>query len=136
MVIMTKQIACSLLLSLGLPVLAHAESIELHCVYTEATFNAAYMSQPETRDCPQNRCFYDLRFDTDGTVGSVNEVAGYLLKVDGNHFQLERRVRNRVVGGEDLASFSINGQDLSYTSVKSTSPGVSLTTAGQCQIIE
>ncbi len=133
---MTKSTLCGLLLAMGLPGLALAEPMALRCLYTEVSFSAAYMSQPQTRGCPQGRCFYELRFDTAGTSGSVNAVEGYELRVDASHFQLQRQARNRIVAGTDSANFSINRQDLSYRSHKSTPPGVTLETAGQCQPIE
>ncbi|MEH6470955.1 MAG: hypothetical protein V7752_06855 [Halopseudomonas sp.] len=133
---MSKLTACSLFLAASLPSLAMAEPIALRCVYTQASFNAAYMSQAETRACPQSRCFYDLRFDTESGTGSVNAVEGYALTIDDSRYQLDRQAKNVIVGGVDSASFTVNRQDLRYSSIKSTPPGVSLETVGQCQPVE
>ena len=136
MLTMIKCTTYSLFIVICLPTWAVAEPLALRCVYTQASFNAPYMSQPETRICPQGRCFYDLRFDTQGTGGSVNAVEGYLLRVDDTGYQLQRQARNRIVEGMDSASFRVNKEDLSYRSIKSTPPGVRLKTTGQCQTIE
>ncbi|MFT5722135.1 MAG: hypothetical protein ACI9W6_002459 [Motiliproteus sp.] len=132
---MTKLTVFSLFLVISLPGFAVAEPLALRCVYTRVTFDAPHMSGPETRVCPQERCVYALRFDTEAAQGSVNGVEGYLLTVDDRHFTLRRQARNRIVGGVDSAYFSVNRNDLSYLSRKSTPPGVSLETRGQCQPI-
>ena len=133
---MTKTMACGLLLLISLPGLTLAEPMALRCVYTEVQFSAPYMSQPETRACPENRCFYELRFDTAGNLGSVNAVEGYELTVDEGFFQLQRQVKNVIVSGTDSGSFRVNSADLSYRSHKTTPPGVMLETTGQCQSID
>ncbi|MFT6915506.1 MAG: hypothetical protein ACJAWL_001815 [Motiliproteus sp.] len=134
--IMRKFTAFGLLLVIGLPGLAVAEPLALRCVYTSVTFNTPYLNRPETRECPEERCVYALRFDTEGTSGSVNAVEGYLISVDDRHFRLRRQARNRIVGGFDRASFSVKRNDLSYRSRKSTPPGVTLETSGQCHPVQ
>ncbi|MEH6824180.1 MAG: hypothetical protein V7629_09760 [Motiliproteus sp.] len=134
---MTKLTTCCLLLAASVPVLAIAEPIALRCVYTEVSFSAAYMSQPETRACPQSRCYYELRFDSAGAAeGRVNDVGGYTVTVEDSRYRLVRQAKNIVVGGMDRASFSINRDDLSYSSSKSTPPAVVLETSGQCQPVQ
>ena len=128
---MTKYTVCGLLLATSLAV--QAEPMALRCGYTQATYDAAYMSQPETRDCPTGRCYYDIRFDSAGAMGSVNGVDGYALTVSDASFQLDRQAHNIVVGGTDTASFTINRDDLSYQGSKTTPPGVTVMTQGQCQ---
>ena len=120
-------------LLLALPALTLAEPMALRCSYTEASFNASYMDKAETRACPKDRCYYDLRFDTDTGSASVNGVEGYTLKVTEAHYQLGRQKRNIIVGGTDRDNFVVNQADLSYSSIKSTQPGVTLKTNGQCQ---
>ncbi|MEH6651410.1 MAG: hypothetical protein V7707_15395 [Motiliproteus sp.] len=128
-----KLSVASLLLTVTCSTLATAEPMALRCSYTQASFNASYMTQPESRVCPQDRCYYDLRFDTDSGSAAVNAATDYSLTVSDSHFQLDRQKRNIVVGGIDEDQFMINRQDLSYSSRKSTPPGVTLETVGQCQ---
>lgn len=128
-----KLSVASLLLTATCSSLATAEPMALRCSYTQASYGAAYMAQPESRACPQDRCYYDLRFDTDNGSASVNAATDYSLTVSDSHFQLDRQKRNIVVEGIDKDQFLVNRQDLSYSSRKSTPPGVTLETAGQCQ---
>ena len=120
-------------LLLALPALTLAEPIALRCSYVTASFNASYMDKAESRSCPKDRCYYDLRFDTSTGSASINGVEGYALTVTDKDYQLDRQKRNIVVGGIDRDHFVVNQTDLSYSSIKSTPPGVTLTTNGQCQ---
>ncbi len=120
-------------LLLALPALTLAEPIALRCSYVTASYTASYMDKAESRACPKGRCYYDLRFDTATGSASVNGVEGYALTVTDTAYQLDRQKRNIVVGGMDRDHFVVNQTDLSYSSIKSTPPGVTLSTQGQCQ---
>ena len=120
---MTKTMARGLLLLISLPGLTLAEPMALRCVYTEVEFSAPYMNQPETRACPENRCFYELRFDTSGNQGSVNGVEGYELTVGEGFFQLQRQVKNVIVSGTDSGSFVLIAQTLVTAAIKQHRPG-------------
>lgn len=130
---MTRTFVLSLLVSGLLPSLAQAETMNLRCSYTEVSYSAAYMKQPESRKCPQTRCYYDLRFDTDQTQASVNQATGYELSQSDEQYRLFREMDNPIVEGVDKSAFIINKQDLTYRSRKSTPPDVVIETSGQCE---
>ncbi|WP_421869793.1 hypothetical protein [Motiliproteus sp.] len=130
---MTKTFVWSLLVSGLLPSLAQAEPMNLRCSYTEASYSAAYMKQPESRKCPQTRCYYDLRFDTEQTQATVNQAEGYQFSQSDEQYKLYREMENPIVEGIDKSAFLINKSDLSYRSRKSTPPDVVIETSGQCE---
>lgn len=133
---MSKLTAPTLILASLLPALVQAEPINLRCSYTSVVYNASYMKEPETRQCPQGRCYYDVQFDSETGSASVNGKLGYSLSVTDNQYVLDFQEPNPIVDGYNRARFVVNMDDMSYTSSKATPPDVTLGTSGQCQPLQ
>lgn len=112
--------------------LAVAESMGWKCTYTEASFNAAFMSQLEARVCPQAKCAYDIQVDTAAGTGSVNGTMGYTVESSPTRVVLRRNSENAVMGGLDTAVFSVDLETMSFKSKKTTTPSVTVSTKGVC----
>jgi len=112
-----------------------AESISWRCSYQEVTYSAAFMPQPETRSCPKARCNYDVSYDDSKAVATINGTSGYEVTQAGDMLSFMRSEHNIVMGGTDTAEFSINTQTLTFEGQKTTSPGVSISTQGQCVVM-
>ncbi len=132
---MNKTLLMALAVAAWWPLSSMADSLAWRCVYTEATYSAAFMARPETRSCPQSRCFYDILFDTDAGRGVINGTAGYTAERSANTLVLRRSAPNVVMGGTDTAEFVIDTGTLNFTGRKSTAPSVTVATRGQCSAI-
>ncbi len=112
--------------------LAVAESMVWKCTYTDATYDAAFMSKPETRVCPQTKCSYDIRLDAAAGTGTVNGTMGYAVEKSPTRVVLRRNSENVVMGGLDTAVFTIDLEKMSFKSKKTTTPSVTVSTQGMC----
>jgi len=120
----------SLGLSLFSSLPAHAESQRYTCSYTHATYTAPFMKTPGTRNCPEGRCSYEIVI-TDSHA-SINNVSGYSVQQNDSVITLQRTAKDPVMGGMDTTTFKLQKSDMSFESVKTTTPSVVLTTKGQC----
>lgn len=113
-----------------LPSMAHAETIQYQCSYTHAVYTAPFMKSPGTRNCPEGRCSYDVLID--GASAKVNNVSGFGVEQTDSSIVLTRTAKDPVMGGMDRTKLTILKSDMSFESVKTTTPSVVLTTKGQC----
>lgn len=128
---MTKLSTALLLVLVGASQPVWADAMQLRCFYTEATYDAPFMNEPAVRECPEQRCYYDIAFDTDAGVANVNGLP-YQLSISGQRVMLSREAANPVMGGMDKASFSIDLDSKEFRGIRDTAPDVRLTLQGQC----
>lgn len=119
------------LVSFGTSV-AYAEEVQLRCFYTEVSYSAPFMPEPQVRECPESRCYYDISWDADTGAAMVNGL-DYSFSANAERVMLVREAENPVMGGIDKASFSIEQSSLAFRSIRLTSPDVKLTLEGQCE---
>ncbi len=129
---MKKFCLISLIAGLSLPLAVQAESMSWRCIYTESTYSAAFMKTPQNRTCPPSRCYYDIEVDADSGVATVNGTRGYSVQRLQAMLLLSRTATNVVMGGTDTAEFRIDTESLNFEGRKTTTPSVTVTTAGQC----
>lgn len=122
--------ACLLLLSVTSSSL-FAETVNLRCFYTEVTYDAPFMDAPEVRQCPEERCFYDLSWDLDTGSASVNGL-GYSLSASEQRVMLVREAANPIMGGMDKATFAVDTDTNEFRAIRHTAPDVRLSLEGQC----
>lgn len=123
-------VAASLTLGMATSNLALAEQTQYSCSYTDASYTAPFMQGAKTRACPQGRCNYDIVINKN--MALVNGVSGYAVEQSEQSIKLSRTAKDPVMGGMDSTVLTINKQDLSFQSVKTTTPSVVLTTQGSC----
>ncbi len=112
---------------------AQAQSYQWSCSYTQVLYNAPFMAEEQSRECPEGRCNYAISYDQQSAQGQVNGVTGYQLETKGERITLFRSQANTIVGGRDSARFIIDTQSGDFVSIKTTSPEVTLTARGRCQ---
>lgn len=115
---------------IAIPGFAIAESMQYQCTYTQASYTAPFMKSPSIRNCPEGKCSYHVAVS--GSVASINKVAGFTVEQSDTMLKLSRTAKDPVMGGMDTTVFTLNKGDLSFESVKTTTPSVVLTTTGQC----
>lgn len=120
----------SLALTLLAPLSAQAESQSYTCSYTHAVYTAPFMKNPSTRNCPEGRCSYTVMIND--SKASINGVSGFTVEQNDQQIILKRSAKDPVMGGIDTTKLSINKSDMSFESVKTTTPSVVLTTKGSC----
>ncbi|WP_415905740.1 hypothetical protein ACMXYW_07275 [Neptuniibacter sp. QD48_55] len=125
-------LVASIALTAGIatPLTAVAEDKQYTCSYTHASYTAPFMKAPKTRNCPQGRCSYSVVIKNDSAV--VNGVAGFSVEQSDEQIKLSRTAKDPVMGGMDTTNLTINKSDMSFQSVKTTTPSVVLTTQGSC----
>ncbi|WP_415887907.1 hypothetical protein ACMXYO_07660 [Neptuniibacter sp. QD37_6] len=116
--------------SIATPLTAVAEDKQYTCSYTHASYTAPFMKAPKTRNCPEGRCIYSVVIKNGSAV--VNGVSGFTVKQSDEQIKLTRTAKDPVMGGMDKTSMTINKSDMSFQSVKTTTPSIVLTTQGSC----
>ncbi len=107
-----------------------AEGMNYSCSYTQASYTAPFMKQPNIRNCPEGRCSYQVQIN--GSMGTVNGVSGFGVDQSNSTIKLSRTAKDPVMGGMDTTVLTINKSDMTFTNVKTTTPSVTLTTQGTC----
>ncbi|MCW9053659.1 MAG: hypothetical protein OQJ91_15310 [Motiliproteus sp.] len=123
-------LGCAVTMMLAGPLAAETQM--WRCVYQEATYDAAFMRTPETRQCPQDMCSYDIRFDSEGGLATINGTVGYSVDRSPTQLVFRRTSENPVMGGTDTAVFTVNTEKMNFVGKKTTMPSVSVTTRGVC----
>lgn len=108
-----------------------AEEVELNCSYTEVTYDAPFMTGPSTRQCPEQRCSYDISWNTDTGTALVNGL-NYQMSADPERVLLSRTVKNPIMGGVDKSTFSIMLESLKFRGIRHSAPDVKLSLNGHC----
>ncbi|WP_286238313.1 hypothetical protein [Neptuniibacter halophilus] len=116
--------------ALLLPALAQAEDQHYTCSYTEASYTAPFMKNPAVRKCPESHCSYQVMISNG--QASINGVVGFMLEQSETMLKLSRTARDPIMGGMDSTVLTINKTDMSFESIKTTTPDVTLTTRGRC----
>lgn len=111
-----------------------AEEIELNCSYTEVTYDAPFMAEPSSRQCPEQRCSYNISWNTDTGTASVNGL-DYVFSATPERVLLSREVKNPVMGGMDKSSFSVMPESLTFRGIRHSAPDVKLTLNGTCTVL-
>ncbi|WP_143820938.1 hypothetical protein [Motiliproteus sp. MSK22-1] len=112
-----------------------AETVKLRCVYTESSYDASFMSQSESRSCPESLCYYDIRFDMEGGTGFINGSGGHAVNITNDSYVLTRSVKNGIVKGIDTSFITIERESLKFKIKKTTPPSVSVTATGSCSLM-
>lgn len=120
------------LLMIAFSQMVSAETVSLRCFYTEVTYDAPFMAEPAVRQCPEQRCYYDMNWDTDSGVAQINGQP-YELSLKGQRAVLTREVPNPIMGGVDKATFSVDTETWEFRAIRLTNPEVKLQLAGQCE---
>ncbi len=109
---------------------ALADVVQLRCAYTEVTYEAPFI-EPSQRQCPEQRCSYDLSWDVATGEAFVDGLV-YQLAADAERVLLTRETPNPVMGGVDKATFSVTPDSLEFRAIRHTSPEVKLSLQGLC----
>ncbi|MFY0677541.1 MAG: hypothetical protein JXR18_09680 [Neptuniibacter sp.] len=110
---------------------ANAESTSYSCTYTKASYTAPFEKEVNFRNCPEGRCNYVVSIS--GASATVNGVSGFSVEQSTTIIKLSRTAKDPIMGGMDTTVLTINKGDMTFESVKTTTPSVVLRTQGSCQ---